>query len=556
MAMQQIVKMSLRPQTSSPGENEQSGENIPLSCRSILEWMAAGTKTPISPSFGHRKGAAKTTELSQQPEDQLHGTRTDNDVDLDRAKQENQVQCREEPVRLREEEHLLKSDSCSAKRQRFEESGDTQWFRDGPTTLENIERIFGADRQQGNDKTKREELSWSVSSVLSGERAATAWSDAVHSPALTQQGAAIDTWISSWIDAASDKSSITPPIQHDTDKHGQIFYPGTFQTLHEGPLRDHRDMAWRQLNMTSELMIVREIKARKDLAGRLRQKALLDEQRLSEKLNSEAVSPVLEESQWPRADCMIRPAKEEDLDQIAAIINLEREQERCPQILEPKTVTSLDVKKIYRYCEINLRPFVVALPWEEDFADRSKWPKNSEKAYQEFLKFKQSQARKSAEVVGFAFVTESRVGFLNQPCPGSRFSGLVRLVVHPGHRRNLYGKALLDRILLSIDPFHASLVDHQWTCPNSSHIYERPASSNRRQYLRIYLECYAENKDSNDLKIISHVVKQFGFEQSAYLTQAVKTDRHYQSKWLDIAMWELCAQSPDEIVDKPPGYLR
>lgn len=215
-------------------------------------------------------------------------------------------------------------------------------------------------------------------------------------------------------------------------------YPETHKALHDGPMRDHRDIAWRQLHMSSELLIKREIKARNEIASWLRPKSAGNMEPLgtSSADRRQTIAPL--EDAWPSADCELRPAESGDFEDIIAIINAERQRENCPQVLESKPVSASDVRRLFFYCKRMLRPFIVAIPREEDFMDQSKWPKGSEKTYREFVEFKRSkQAPPGAVVVGFAFVTVTHVGLLNRPCPGARFTGLIRLLVHPDHRRRL-----------------------------------------------------------------------------------------------------------------------
>lgn len=324
-------------------------------------------------------------------------------------------------------------------------------------------------------------------------------------------------------------------------------YPETIQSGIQGLCRDYRDIGWRQANMTSELQIVRELKSRQRLGEHLR--ISFHQNQL---VKAPVEVPAFEEISCPSAECTLRPATPADFEQIAEIINLESHEEDCPQVLESKTVSIADIERIFQYCKTNLRPFIVAMPAEEDMLDRSKWPKNSERAYQEYVRFKKGQPHCPPAVVGFAFVGETRIGLLAAPCPGSRYSGQVRVIVHPEHRQQSYGTALLDRILLSLSSYHSNLIAYEWQCPAPAHVYE----SLIRQYARVYVEMYCESKNTADFKWRAEMLGKFKFDEVAHLRQVVKTDRDGKSKWLDLVLWEFEASTTSAIKDAAPGsYL-
>ncbi|KAL5087610.1 hypothetical protein Trisim1_007653 [Trichoderma cf. simile WF8] len=326
----------------------------------------------------------------------------------------------------------------------------------------------------------------------------------------------------------------------------EICYPDTFKNLHEGPSRDIRDIAWRQANLTVELQIAREIRSRELLATKIRSK-------IRSKIKPQVQAVPIEQETGPNAECIVRPATPEDFEAIAAIINMESRATGSPQIIEWRDVTAANVQKIYESCRDNLQPFIVATTTEDPLLDRSNWPKNATKAYQGYLAFRSTQAKVSQEVLGFAFVVEARLGLLGGPCPGSRYTGQVKVVVHPSHRGKLYGSALLDRILLCAAPFHRRAVDYEWQCQDSSKVYESIACQNRRKYAWIYVETFCSGRDDPALKLATNFLQKFEFQEVCHLRSAVKTDRYYESRWLDIVLWARETQPLSNIEDLFPG---
>lgn len=310
-------------------------------------------------------------------------------------------------------------------------------------------------------------------------------------------------------------------------------YPETLQSAVQGPCRDQRDIGWRQMNMTSELQIVRELRSRQKLAEHL-----LASRKQSEQVAASTAALAHEASSWPNAHCTLRPALPEDFSQIADIINLEAATAALPQMFDSKVFDSTDVDEIYRRCQKNMRPFIVAVPIEEDMMDRSKWPLNSERVYREYVEFKKNRPSPSPPVVGFALVTEIRLGFPQARCPGSRYSAQMRVVVHPEYRQMSYGTALMDRILLSVSPRHRNIIDYDWECASPAHIYEDPVDQNDRQYARIYVEVFCASKEQAEYTWRAELLGKFNFQEVAHLRNIAKTDQGHRSKWLDLVLWE------------------
>lgn len=306
-------------------------------------------------------------------------------------------------------------------------------------------------------------------------------------------------------------------------------------------------LAYKKNNATSELHIQRERKCREGIARKIRIQQELERER-ERALTREP------EPEWPSTDCTLRPAAAEHFQQIADIINLEARQETFSYVLDSKTIEVRDVRRVFEYCQRNLRPFIVACLEEEDLLDRSKWPGVSEREYLEYVRFKKSQLQKPPMVVGFAFVVEPRIGFLNGPCPGSRFAGQVRLIVHSEHRQKQYGTALFDRILLSVAPYHHSLIDYKWRCVDPGMVYEQPtAAHNRRLYSRILVELFS-HKNAKE-KWRQKFLEKFGFKQVACLEDMIRTDKGRDSQWLDLELWQL--RTHTTVHDDAPGeYLK
>ncbi|KAF4964342.1 hypothetical protein FSARC_7709 [Fusarium sarcochroum] len=323
---------------------------------------------------------------------------------------------------------------------------------------------------------------------------------------------------------------------------GQLVPPARYIKLQrdgiDGHSHDKTNPNWRRLNKTSEEAITNEIARRRAIKEQI-ERQVLEEQ---------TVVQSLQEEEWPKASCTLRPVESGDFQGIADIINLEMQQGPSSQVFLPR-VEPGHVATIYNACFQRRRPFIVAIPGVQELPNRSGWSKADEDDYQEFLRFK--KARGTAQppsILGFAFVTDSRQGFLGGMCPGSRFSGLIKLIVHPDHRKKLVGSALLDRILSSVDIYHQNVVEYIWDCSETRGIYEYISAHNHQKYNKVYIDTFFTGKEDPRVEGMERLCEKFDFHRVAYFEEAVKHGNQ-PGVWKDLVVWEHHARSTSEIVE-------
>ena len=369
----------------------------------------------------------------------------------------------------------------------------------------------------------------------------------------------LEAYLGTWLMRAADqpaknpvaewaKHSAHPQFDIDTETGcllPLIEYPET-KPRAKAVDEDGRDITFKQLNFTANLNIKIALQHLEEKKGEL-------VHTVDAPIRHEATAAAALGPDWPSADCALRPANSADFEGIAEIANLQIKDRQCLQIFESRDVTVQDIKRIFDGCTYNKRPFIVATTAVDELLDRAKWPAGSDKAFLEYVRYKEAQPKTPEKILGFAFVTEPRIGFLNLPCPGSRHSGLIRLAVHPEHRRKRYGAALLDRILLSVAPYHRSLVDYKWECPEDTLIYEKPVTYNHRQYARIYIEMIASKGQEAGWR--ADMLQKYEFTQVACFEDAIKTDEGRESQWLNLVVWERRCQAATNIPDREPGAL-
>ncbi|OAA38868.1 Acyl-CoA N-acyltransferase [Metarhizium rileyi] len=341
-----------------------------------------------------------------------------------------------------------------------------------------------------------------------------------------------------------DESLVKCAIDPETGEFlAPVLQPETVRSVVQGPCEGYADLGWRQANMTAKLHIERHIKNCDNIANALRLNL--------EQLDQEPISlaGAKEEERWPEAKCVIRPAAPSDFANIAEIINAEASSEANPQIFQDKPATVEGVSKIFDACIANNRPFIVATPAQDDFLDKSKWPQNSDDIYQEFSKYMATQPRPVVPVVGFAFVSDYRMGLYGAPCPASQYSGQVRLLIHPDQQRKLYGSALMSRLFLSVSPFHRSVVDHVWKCEKPDGVYEFPVRHNKRQYTQLYAELFFEPHDLQAYQWKADFLEKFGFQEIGYFRNAAaQIEDEHRGQWLNMVLLQSDIMPPSKIM--------
>ncbi|OAR00403.1 hypothetical protein LLEC1_01359 [Akanthomyces lecanii] len=297
---------------------------------------------------------------------------------------------------------------------------------------------------------------------------------------------------------------------------------------------------WHRSLITSDMQISRELKARARLAQRLKE-------RLPTQLEVESPTPQEGQTAFPNADCIVRPATDDDIAGISEVINLDRQTSAKPHRKAPSGIKSWDIVKIFNKCRKEQRPFLVATGGEDDLLDRSKWPAGADKAFQEYVKYRSKSSGPTAAIVGFAFALPRQGPSLDAQEGHVDHSCYVTLCVHPTHRNKKYATALLDRILMSVSPIHRSLIDFEWKCDDPVETYEQPASNNARQYARIFVEYLDAHDEDQRLLSRKKLLEKFGFSQVGHLT-CLRSESHAGKRhWLDLFIWELEAQSLENV---------
>ncbi|OAA50116.1 Acyl-CoA N-acyltransferase [Beauveria brongniartii RCEF 3172] len=310
------------------------------------------------------------------------------------------------------------------------------------------------------------------------------------------------------------------------------------ETRYNDELDLQSEPGWRRSNVTSDMQIGRELKARAKLARRLKE-------RLPTQAQANYTVPEEAESPFPKADCTLRPATDDDIAAILDIVNLERQASREENQKKSSDIKNWEVSKYLNKCRRERRPFIVATAGEDDLLDRSKWPAGADRAYKKYVQYQSMSKTLQPAIIGFAFAMPRQS--LDAQDTDIDHSCYITLYVHPSHRNEKYGSALLDRILMSVSPVHRSLIDFGWQCDDAVETYEQIASHNAKQYARVFVE-YSEPRDA-EYKLMARekLLRKFGFRQVGHLTCMKSESRAGRRYWKDLLIWELEAQSLENV---------
>ncbi|EGX94512.1 Acyl-CoA N-acyltransferase [Cordyceps militaris CM01] len=318
-----------------------------------------------------------------------------------------------------------------------------------------------------------------------------------------------------------------------------IDYP---ETRKNHQLESQSEPGWCRGNMTSGMQINREMKVRAKLAERAKERL-----HISAQINEQGTVMEEQETSFPKAYCAIRPATDNDVGGILDILKLER-QCNAEDNNKPSTgITKLEVLRYFNLCKKERRPFIIATGPEDDLLDQSKWPPGADRAYQEYVEYRSKSSKPKATIVGFAFAMPRQSPSLEVQGIRVDHSCYVTLMVHPDHRNKKYGSALLDRILTSVSPIHRSLIDFEWKCDDPTDIYEQIASNNTQQYARVIVEFLDAHDESQRKLSGKKLLEKFGFSRAGHLTCLKSETRDGKRHWLDLFIWELEAQSLDNV---------
>ncbi|KAJ3496607.1 hypothetical protein NLG97_g2534 [Lecanicillium saksenae] len=574
-----------------PSVEVPSAESLPKSCLGLLIWVrdetVVGNEEKVDPTFEHSPAAPVKSELPSTKVDGDDGN-GQGAVEMSVAVQESTVHDKEPSVHdapSRREEAAEKPTTETIEASlRILDSPSPENIHEHASGRKSTSSVNSAkekvlkliskwkippDAAQGPEQplteVKSSASTWSVSAIAhepmtppNGDSSSQK-KESMEAPQVENltpieeteavnntQSHTVAAWLKDTIDVpvrklvlpkASRSSAQCQSIDPETGNFlPDIYYP---ETKFQHELDMQSEPGWRRGSVTADMLINRELKARARLVQ-------LVKERLPTQVEVE--TPAADsESTFPRADCILRPATDDDIAGIAEIINLERQAGRSEDIKPTSAIRDWDIVKIFNRCKKERRPFIVATAGQGSLLDRSKWPAGADREYQEYVEYRNSLSKSQAAIVGFAFAMPRQVAIMEMQDVRVDHSCYVSLFVHPNHRNKKYGSALLDRILMSVSPIHRSLIDFEWKCEEPAEVYEQPASNNAQQYARVIVEYIDAHDQDQRSAARKKLLAKFGFSQAGNLSCSKSESRGGKRYWLDLFIWEFEAQSLENV---------
>ncbi|KAF9872677.1 hypothetical protein CkaCkLH20_09856 [Colletotrichum karsti] len=339
------------------------------------------------------------------------------------------------------------------------------------------------------------------------------------------------------ISKVPDDSEVNPETGKIKDKEP---YPASYVDFEEEQsmnkiLRHHR------LHKTSNWLIFRELESREREKERRKQRrkeqersrAKVDNSRQRALVRTTNKQPTTVFKDGPLSDCVLRPALLSDARGCADIYNLAVE----TNATVPGT-NSVSIHKFESFlndCKREKLPSVVAAVQRADLTDVRNWP--STDAYRQYMKWRQTQPKGDesfdTKIYGFAFLEPYEKG----PAFGTgAATETVKAVVfvHPEHRRNGIGSALLHRLLTQTSFMYHGDVRYEWIDPaaveDSFYVpYFRPIH-------RIVLHGMVGG-EGTELQWMDKFMKSFQFDKAGHLNQIYKVTKPHGIDWYDQVIW-------------------
>ncbi|KAL0932067.1 acyl-n-acyltransferase [Colletotrichum truncatum] len=459
-----------------------------------------------------------------------------------------------------------------------ESSGDCQDGSPNSLTFQVLKDL--PERQGATNKTKKSHPSWDISDGDSDNS-----SDGHYSsrsgyntgkegkPTLS---VAVSSWLAGWLQNLPSQATVSSFWYDNSWDHWNssidpetgelmeaVVQPDTYVDHEKERMMDPK-MIQRRQNWTSNLIIRREITVRQNLR-RLQKQKMEEEERFSPvvkmtpqpaDMSSSAIanSGALDSAASKRQllhECTLRPGLLSDIEGCVDIYNMAAASHS--PLADTKPVSYQQFESIFSACSKERLPFVVAAMQRADLTDAKNWP--SLDAYRQYMKWKQAQPQEDepseAIIYGFAFLTPYETG-LALGAGAATETVKATIFVHPEHRRNGVGSALLHRLLTQTSILFHGDVHYDWKDPSAAQdsFYRPDFRPIHREFLRgldyklanpgVYAGIVIHgmvNGESEELKWMDNFLKVFQFEKAGHLSQVYKVVKPHGVDWYDQAIW-------------------
>ncbi|KAK2729195.1 hypothetical protein CKAH01_10402 [Colletotrichum kahawae] len=297
----------------------------------------------------------------------------------------------------------------------------------------------------------------------------------------------------------------------------------------------------RRRGMTSNALVYKEIDVRAKIMKRQEQERIKNRARKTVKqIQDQAVGrlPQPKEAEKHKVqlltDYTLRPASLSDSNGCAKTYNLAVTAQE--PLSDSTNVSTQHFESIFRECVKEKLPFVIATQTSVDLRDPKNWPSRAahRQYMQQFQHLLENQPKNDeATICGFGFLVPYEKG-LSLTTGAAADTAKVVVFVHPGHRRNGVGSALLHRLLSQTSLMFHGHAQYEWRDPDAvDDGFHRP---DFKPIHRIVMHVMVQGKDDK-LQWMNKFMKSFQFEPSGRLNQVYKVEKPNGIDWYDQAVW-------------------
>jgi L-amino acid N-acyltransferase YncA len=283
---------------------------------------------------------------------------------------------------------------------------------------------------------------------------------------------------------------------------------------------------WHQLHWTTNSLVTRENTVRREKAWKRQAvskiMAAVTNGTLPGMKTYQLEEPPEKESQEP---WIIRPAKAEDMPAITELYNMEVR--GGYQAVDTEELSARDFLRVLQACEESNLHFLVAVTQPISLEDPKKWP--DFRLYRWYMKQKEHlslsmpDAISQPAILGFGFLGENNAGVIGSSATIGRYTGQIRIYVHPDHRLQGIGRALLEKLLIPTE----------------------------KKFRSIIIEAFFQSQHDTELSWMERFLSRYEFTRVCYLEDFGRTKRGKHSAWLDKVTWRRQILTKEEVGLEP-----
>ncbi|KAK0630609.1 hypothetical protein B0T17DRAFT_636873 [Bombardia bombarda] len=387
----------------------------------------------------------------------------------------------------------------------------------------------------------------------------------------------IATFVNAWLRTTSEDIEVSftdTNDSHDCDidtNTGELLPPMEYPKTMVDLSQVNPAWEWRRQNWTATLLLknlesqegsisgnrwdIRNVMAEKNESESAPKKIEWKEEKTE---SEEELEPV--NTYTPQVPCYLRPAVNDDMEEVAGIYNWEVM--NGLQAIDSEPLPVKDFEEIFETTRKLGMPFLVALSGS---ARRPHLQKGNVVYYSPYRQPKtdennHSDGKKRGKVIGFAYLSVWAPGLAGGGSGASRATAKINLFVHPDQRRKKIGFSLMDKLLSTISrTFHLENA-YDFVDPANCAMHKH-SPEHERPYFRVYLNYNVKHRhvddkatlkedksDDDELEWVKEILeKKFNFVEKVRFDSVYRSPKSREGPvfWLDSVLFEhtCCTES-------------